>query len=107
MADTVVEIHVPLRETPDRSETSYPFPWIDAIEEFLTEAEEQGLAEVFDDGEEFGDVYVFSITGAGEDRLLEIASRAAALDGVPGGAFAMVTDDEAEEFGLGRRVDLP
>jgi hypothetical protein len=35
------------------------------------------------------------------------ASQVAALDGVPAGVFAMVTDDAAEEFGLGRRVDLP
>ncbi|WP_269814327.1 hypothetical protein [Lentzea terrae] len=35
------------------------------------------------------------------------ASRTAKLDGVPPGVYAMVTDDEAEEFGLGRRVDLP
>jgi hypothetical protein len=51
---------------------------IDEIEEFLFELEQQGEVEVFDDGEEFGDVYVF-----------------------------FVADDEATEFGLGRRIDLP
>ncbi|MEV0819896.1 hypothetical protein [Nonomuraea rubra] len=107
MTNTVVEIHVPLREGPRLSETDYAFPWIDVIEEFLAEVEEQGQAEVFDDGEEFGDVYVFFISGAEEDMLLRVASRVAALDGVPDGAFAMVSDDEAEEFGLGRRVELP
>jgi|GEM_PF-4435967 len=39
--------------------------------------------------------------------LLRVASEVAALDRVPAGAFAMVTDDEAEEFGMGRRVELP
>ncbi|WP_049567460.1 hypothetical protein [Nonomuraea sp. SBT364] len=107
MARTVVEIHVPLRESPRLSETDYAFPWIEEIEEFLTEMEEQGPAEVFDVGEEFGDVYVFFISGAEEAALLNVASRVAALDGVPDGAFAMVTDDEAEEFGSGRRVKLP
>ena len=28
-------------------------------------------------------------------------------NGVPVGAFAIVTDDKAAEFGLGRRVELP
>ncbi|MEV5082226.1 hypothetical protein AB0K74_26425 [Streptomyces sp. NPDC056159] len=27
--------------------------------------------------------------------------------GIPSGVFAMVTNDEAEEIGLGRRVELP
>ncbi|RVX43748.1 hypothetical protein EDD27_6442 [Nonomuraea polychroma] len=107
MAELLVEIHVPLREDPRVSETDYPFPWIDAIEEFLVEMEEQKAVGFFDDGEEFGDVYVFFTGGAEEDVLLRAASRVAALDGVPGGVFAMVTDDEAGEFGLGRRVDLP
>ncbi|MGI5486731.1 hypothetical protein [Microtetraspora malaysiensis] len=106
MAAVVVEIHVPLREASGLADTDYPFPWIDEIEEFLYEVEQQGQAEVYDDGEEFGDVYVFFITGADEEALLAVASRAATLDGVPAGTFAVVTDDNAEEFGLGRRVDL-
>ncbi|KAB8185792.1 hypothetical protein [Microbispora catharanthi] len=107
MASLVVEIHVPLHESEKLPETAYAFPWIDEIDEFLFEIEEQGQAKVFDDGEEFGDVYVFFITGADENTLLRVASRAVTLGGVPHGAFAMVTDDEAGEFGLGRRVDLP
>ncbi|WP_440072289.1 hypothetical protein [Streptosporangium sp. OZ121] len=107
MATTVVEIHVPLREAPGLAKTEYQFPWIDEIEEFLFALEQQGEVEVFDDGESFEDVYVFFVTGADESALLAAASRVATLDGVPAGAFAMITDDEAEEFGLGRRVDLP
>ncbi|GIE82998.1 hypothetical protein Aph02nite_89480 [Actinoplanes philippinensis] len=101
MAEVVVEIHVPMVPV------SGPHLWIDRIEEFLTELEEGGDVEVPDDGEEFGDVYVFLLGGAGEEELLAAASRAVSLPDVPAGAFAMVTDDEAPEWGLGRRVDLP
>jgi hypothetical protein len=107
MAATVVEIHVPLTPAPGLEPGDYPYPWIDTIEEFLSELEDDGTVEVPDDGEEFGDVYVFFIRGAGETDLLAAASRVVALDDVPTGAFAMVTDDEAAEWGLGRRVALP
>jgi hypothetical protein len=103
LMEIVVEIHVPLREAAGTAENSYPFPWIDLVEEFLAEQE----AEVYDDGEEYGEAYVFFITGAAEEDLLAVASRAAGLAGVPSGVFAMVTSDEAEELGLGRRVELP
>jgi hypothetical protein len=107
MARTVVEIHVPLTPVPGLGPGEYPFPWIDSVEEFLSELEDDGTIEVPDDGEEFGDVYVFFISGAAEADLLAAASRVAGLDDVPGGAFAMVTDDAAAEWGLGRRVGLP
>ncbi|MCD0451724.1 hypothetical protein LO762_21360 [Actinocorallia sp. API 0066] len=107
MATIVVEIHVPFHPAPAVPEGEYPYPWIDVIEDFLCRLEDEGEVEVFDDGEEFGDVYVFFLTGAKEEALLATASRTATLDGVPPGVFAMVTDDEAEEFGFGRRVDLP
>ncbi|MFD4576498.1 hypothetical protein ACFWNK_30225 [Streptomyces sp. NPDC058417] len=102
--EIVVEIHVPLREAAGTPEGSYPFPWIDQVEDFLAEQE---AAEVYDDGEEYGEEYVFFITGAAEEDLLAVASRAAGLAGVPSGVFAMVTSEEAEEIGLGRRVELP
>jgi hypothetical protein len=107
MADTVVEIHVPLTPAPGITPGNYPFPWIDQVEEFLAELEEDGSFEVTDDGEEFGEVYVFFIGGADEATLLGVASRVAGLEQVPAGTFAMVTDGEAAEFGLGRRVGLP
>ncbi|MFD1373742.1 hypothetical protein [Actinoplanes sichuanensis] len=107
MAEVVVEIHVPLTPVAGLDRGAYPYPWIDQIEEFLAELEEDGTVEVADDGEEFGDVYVFFIAGAAEAELLATASRAVSLDDVPDGAFAMVTDDEAAEWGLGRRIDLP
>jgi hypothetical protein len=97
----LVEIHVPIPEVGD------PSVWIDAVEDFLVGLEDHGGFEVYDDGEQFGDVYVFFIAGGAEADLLSVASQVARLDGVPGGAFAMVTDDEAEEIGMGRRVSLP
>nr|WP_221383151.1 hypothetical protein [Actinoplanes polyasparticus] len=102
----LVEIHVPLPSLEEMESGQQPHPvvWIDEVQEFLAGLEE---GEEFDDGEEYGDVYVFFIAGADESTLLRAASRVAALEGVPSGAFAMVTDDEAEEFGMGRRVDLP
>lgn len=66
-----------------------------------------GYVEVFDEGEEDRDVYVFSTTGASQGNLLAVASRAATLPGVPAGTLAVVSTDEAEEFDLGRRVALP
>ncbi|MFJ4844473.1 MULTISPECIES: hypothetical protein [unclassified Streptomyces] len=103
----VVEIHVPLLPTPDLPDGSYPFPWIEEVEDFLSVLEDQGHMEVFDEGEEDGDVYVFFVAGAGEGDLLTVASRVAALPGVPAGTVAVVSDDKAEELGQGRRVALP
>ncbi|MGW0824211.1 hypothetical protein [Streptomyces sp. NPDC002845] len=107
MPTMVVEIHVPLTPAPNLPDGASPYPWIDEVEDFLADLEDQGDAEVFDDGEEHEDTYVFFVTGAGEEELLAVASRVAALPGVPREAFAVVSDDEAEEFGLGRRVALP
>ncbi|GLF94960.1 hypothetical protein [Streptomyces yaizuensis] len=107
MPTTVVEIHVPLTPAPGLPDGAYPFPWIDAVEDFLTGLEERGPVRVHDDGEEDGDAYVFFVTGAGEEALLAVASRVAALSGVPAGAFAVVGDDTAEEPGQARRIPLP
>lgn len=105
-ATLVVEIHVPL--TPDRNATEgeNPFPWIDDVSELVAEIEETGDAFVVDEGDEFEGAYVVVITGGDEAALLNIANRVANLPGVPTGVFAMVTDDEAEELGLGRREDI-
>ncbi|MFU8852813.1 hypothetical protein ACNAW0_17770 [Micromonospora sp. SL1-18] len=107
MPTMVVEIHVPGVAAPGLAEHEYQFPWIDDVQDFLDDLDEQGDVQEFDDGEEYGDVYIFFITGTSEEALLAVASEVAALDRVPAGAFAMVTNDEAEEFGMGRRVDLP
>ncbi|SCG65970.1 hypothetical protein GA0070213_10964 [Micromonospora humi] len=99
-----MEIHVPLVPATGLAADAYPFPWIDDVEAFLAELEE--TIDVLDEGEECGDVYVFAVGGADEAVLLAAASRVAALDRVPRGAYAVVTDDEADEVGQGRRVEL-
>jgi hypothetical protein len=99
----LVEIHVPI----PGAGAPHPSVWIDEVEDFLVGLEDHGGFEVYDDGEQFGDFYVFFIAGGAEADLLAVASQVAALEGVPSGAFAMVTDDEAGEFGMGRRVSLP
>lgn len=101
--DTIVEIHVPLEEPSGTPGGSYPFPWIDRIEDFLADLEE---VEEYDVGEEYEGAYVFFVTGAAEADLLAVASRVAALPDVPGGVFAVVTDEKTEEIGAGRRVEL-
>ncbi|WP_411078869.1 hypothetical protein [Streptomyces sp. cmx-18-6] len=117
MPAVIVEIHVPLLPTPDLPDGAYAFPWIGDVEDFLADLEDEGVVEVHDEGEEHGDAYVFLLTlagdgdgtgvGAGVEELLAAASRVAAREGVPAGAFAVVSDDGAEEFGLGRRIALP
>ncbi|MEU6256974.1 hypothetical protein [Streptomyces sp. NPDC047043] len=107
MPTIVVEIHVPLSPAPHLPDDAYPYPWIEEIEDFLSDLEGQGDIEVFDDAEQDEDAYLFFVTGAGEDDLLAVASRLATLPGVPAGTFAVVSDGEAEEFGQGRRVALP
>jgi len=115
MAQLIVEIHIPLTATglPARHHMAaelgdHPrrprIPWIFEVEEYLTEREEQGRVEVYDDGEELGDTYLFFITGAGEQDLLAVAADVAALPGIPNDVFAIVTD--ADEIGVGRRVPL-
>jgi hypothetical protein len=119
MAQLIVEIHIPLTSkgprlppgaTWPRSSAIIaaddPFPWIGEVEEYLVEREEDGTFEVHDDGEELGDDYLYFITGASEETLLAVAAAVAALPGIPQGVFAIVTDDEAEEMGVGRRVPL-
>lgn len=94
----LVEIHIPM--TADGE-------WIDDVGDYMIDLEEELGLEEYDDGEEFGDVYIFFIAGAAERTLLTAASRVATRAGVPAGAFAVVTDTNAPQYGLGRRVPLP
>lgn len=94
----LVEIHIPMTAEGD---------WIDDVGDFMIDLEEELGIEEHDDGEEYGDVYIFFIAGARERTLLDAASRVATREGVPAGGFAMVTDTNAPQFGLGRRVNLP
>ena len=104
--DLLVEIHIPLERDPNIPEDEDPFPWIEDITQYLLDLDEGDEAAMYDDGEEFGDVYVFSINAADESTLLSIANRIANLPGVPTGVYAQVTSVEADSFGEGRRVDI-
>jgi hypothetical protein len=84
----LVEIHIPM--TADGE-------WIDDVGDFMIDLEEELGLEEYDDGEEFGGVYLFFIAGASERTLLAAASRVATRAGVPAGAFAMVTDTNAPQ----------
>lgn len=94
----LVEIHFPVTADDE---------WIDDVGDYMIDLEEELGIEEHDDGEEFGDAYIFFIAGANERTLLRAASRIATRPGVPAGAFAMVTDTNAPRFGMGRRVGLP
>jgi hypothetical protein len=119
MAQLIVEIHVPLVETRlrlhDDQESEVgaapgpkvEFEWIVAVEEYLVKREESGEFEVYDDGESLGGDYLFFLTGADEQTLLAVAADVARLPGIPPGAYAIVTDDEAGEMGVGRHEPLP
>ncbi|MEU6076288.1 hypothetical protein [Micromonospora sp. NPDC047074] len=106
MAEALVEIHVPLLAAGGLSDDDYQFPWIEDIEDFLVDLEERGEVEVYDDGEEWEGVYIFFISGADVAALLAVASRVGKLQRVPRGAFAVVTDVDADGYGQGRRVAL-
>jgi hypothetical protein len=113
----IVEIHVPAINTGSSPGTTwprssvtvtedYPYHWIGEIEAYLAERADDVGFELYDDGEEVGDHYLFFLTRASETTLLAVAAEVAALPGVPRGAFAIVTDDESDEPGVGRRVPL-
>ena len=94
----MVEIHFPMTADDE---------WIDDVGDFMIDLEEELGVQEFDDGEESGDAYVFFLAGGNERKLLAAASRVATREGVPAGAFAMVTDTNAPRVGMGRRVALP
>jgi hypothetical protein len=103
VAELLIEIHVPL--TPSGvPEGEYAFPWIDTVMEHLMELDGDA-GEMYDDGEEWGDEYLFFVAGAPESELLRLAREVANLPGVPEGSYATVTDTAAD-MGGGRRVEL-
>jgi hypothetical protein len=111
MAQLIVEIHPPLVDSlgrpADDASFDFTFDWIEAVGDYLMALEESGGVLLYDDGEEFGDEYLFFLTGPDEQPLLAVAADVARLPGVPKGAYATVTDDEAGEMGVGRREPLP
>lgn len=107
MARLIVEIHFPLVLALGVPSDVDQFGWIDDVEEFLQAANPNDGAEWYDFGEEVGAEYLFFVTGRDEESCLALAAKAAALPGVPLGAYVTVTSDEAPEMGQGRRVELP
>jgi len=93
--DATIDLHVPLTPTPGLTEDEYRFPWIHELEDAISTLEDDSVLEL-DDADEQGDDYVFTLTGASEERLLSAAGKLANLDGVPAGAFAMVDDRRVE-----------
>lgn len=59
-----------------------------------------------DEGEEHDGEYLFFLADASEEALLELAREVRALPCVPPETYAVVSTTEAEEWGIGRRVDL-
>lgn len=104
--ELIVEIHVPLPPLVDLRDEEDPYPWIDEVLGYLDDIAERGEVSIVDDGEEFEGAYVFSVADSSEDALLAVATRVAAIPGVPTGIFAMVTSDLADGYGAGRRVEL-
>ena len=93
--DATIDLHVPLTPTPGLTEDEYRFPWIHELEDAISTLEADSVLEL-DDADEQGDDNVFTLTGAGEERLLAAAGKLANLDGVPAGAFAVVDDRRVE-----------
>ncbi len=108
MPQLIVEIHLPLVDTGVRSAENpdFAFGWIFEVEEYLAKHEDTGGFEVYDDAEEHGNAYLFFLTGANERTLLSVAADVSRLPGVPKGAYAIITNDEAEEMGVGQRSPL-
>lgn len=104
MADLVVEIHVPLTPTRGLRTGAYAYPWIDDVEEYLAELD-GSAGEAYDSGEELGEEYLFSVSGAPEAALIELARQVSRLERVPAGVYATVNDSEGD-LGQGRRVEL-
>ncbi|MGA7147526.1 MAG: hypothetical protein WBX17_03430 [Microbacterium sp.] len=107
MAELVVEIHVPLTPMKGLGEGEYPLPFLETIENFLFGLDEvDGGGEMYDDGEQLDAEYLYFVWQASENELIDLARRIADLPGVPAGVYAVVTDSESEEMGVGERVTL-
>lgn len=106
VSEPLVEVHVPLVPVEGAAEGEYSYPYLEAIEDVLFELDGQGRGEMWDDGEEFDDEYLFFISHASEEALLTLARELRALPGVPEQTYAVVSTTDAAEWGVGRRVDL-
>lgn len=74
------------------------------IEDYLARLD-GSEGEEYDDGESWGEEYLFFLSSGSESQLIEIATRVAKLPGVPAGVYVTVTNSDSD-MGMGRRVDL-
>lgn len=108
MSELIIEIHIPLVPAVGIADDAYPYPWIEDVEEFLSDFE--GPGEQYDGGEEWTNhdgesEYLFFVSDATELELLTIARAVAQLQGVPTGVYATANDPDGE-MGEGRRLDV-
>jgi len=80
----LVEIHIPVPtpEEMEAGEREHPFVWTEKVEDFLAELHGEEL-EVFDDGEQDGDVYIFFVAAADERTLLQFCLAEAETTAAP------------------------
>lgn len=105
MSEPLIEVHIPLVPAVV-PEGQYPYPYLESIEDFLFRLDGQGRGEMYDDGEEHDGEYLFFLADASEEVLLDLARQLKALPGVPPETYAIVSTKDAEEWGVGRRVDV-
>lgn len=101
MSESVVEVHVPMVPTQGLATRDDQFPWMGAVEDHVGSA--SGV-QMGGDAEQSGEEYLFYLSGADEDRLIEVAREIAGLSGVPSGVYAVVPDADRTDSGL--RIDL-
>lgn len=102
-----VEIRIPLLSSIAPENGKYAYPWIEDVQDFLSELDELGECSLADDGEEVEESYSFRLTGRTSDSLLAIASRVARIAGVPCGVVAILTEEDGEGSGRENRVQVP
>lgn len=101
-SELLVEIYTLVNDVPPDDIEDF----FNTVERYLV-CQEHGLsAQWFDDGEQVGEHYIYSIWRAPEDELLHVARLVAGLPFVPPGTFALVTTTADQLSGRGRRVDL-
>lgn len=94
-----LEVHVPLGTTSDTD-------WIDQVQDYISEQSEHRPLDLFDDGEEYDDFYVFFIEGDSRQTLVEVAEEVARLSFVPSGAYAVYKASNSRDLAAGERIAL-
>lgn len=118
MSTRIAEVHFPFGEDLDEClfDPREAYPWVALADEWVMALEEQPHAVVTEwdssdtvvsdpGGENEADEYVFFLRGGSDEDKLRTARQLAALEGMPGNAYVILTDDDSDE-GVGTRVDL-